>query len=482
MSIVRNTGYNLAAAIVPIALSLVVLPLYIHAIGEARYGMVALIGALVGYFGVFDLGLSAAVTQRMAAAPDGDLDARRRIFWTAGVINLGMGLCGGLLVLPVAWYYTGHGLTVPADFLSEIRASIWWLALALPVALLSGVLRGALQGSGRFAELNLINVVVGSASQILPLLAAWWISPSLTVILPVLYFTRALIMACYMWVIAARVLRSWRPRFDRGRVKDLLSFGGWVAISGLVAPLMTSLDRYLIGSFAGLKAVSHYSVPYQLAERTLILPVALVNAMFPRIAAARTDEARALGVRGIRAIGAVMGCVMVGGVAVLHPVLHWWIGADFANAATLGGQILLMGFWWNALGVGAYAWLHAVGRVKLVAVAHVLELVPYLVVLVLGLRWFGLPGAAAAFALRVLADAVLLGWFAGLGREVLRLSLLAGVLFALAQWTSLPASGFGLADVAWAALAPLLTCVLALGWIYHERAPFLALVRKRRAA
>jgi len=478
MSIVRNAGYNLAASIVPIVLSLVILPLYIHAIGEARYGMVALIGALVGFFGVFDLGLSVAAAQRMAAAPEGDLDARRRIFWTAGAINAAMGVAGGLIILPVAWFYVGKGLNVGPDLLPEIKASIWWLALALPVALLTGVLRGALQGSGRFAELNLINIVVGSTSQFMPLLAAWWISPSLTVVLPALYLTRVLTMACYAWVIARRVLDSWLPHFDRSRVKDLLSFGGWVTISGLLSPLMSSLDRYFIGSFAGLKAVSYYSVPYQLAERTTILPTALVSALFPRVAAAHSDEAHRLGVRGLRAIAAVMGPLMVGGIVVLHPLLKLWIGAAFAGESALCGQILLMGFWWNALGMGCYVWLHAVGRVRLVTVAHAIEAVPYFIALVLGLKLFGLPGAAAAFALRVGADAVLLGRFAGLGGEVVRLSALGAIAFAAAQWASLPLAGYGWGDAALGLIPIAGVSLLSLAWLWGERGALLALVRR----
>ena len=48
MSVVRNTAYNIASALVPIAVSLLTVPAYIHAIGEERYGVLALIAMLLG--------------------------------------------------------------------------------------------------------------------------------------------------------------------------------------------------------------------------------------------------------------------------------------------------------------------------------------------------------------------------------------------------------------------------------------------------
>jgi O-antigen/teichoic acid export membrane protein len=160
-----------------------------------------------------------------------------------------------------------------------------WLALAVPTGLLAQVLRGSLQAGERFAVLNLVSATGNVASQLLPLAAAIWISPSLTLVLPVLFITRFATMLALGWAVVRQVLGGFRPEFDRARAKDLLSFGGWVAVSSFVGPLMTALDRVLIGSIISASAVSHYTVPYQLGERTLVLPAALTDAVFPRIAA-----------------------------------------------------------------------------------------------------------------------------------------------------------------------------------------------------
>ena len=131
MSIRRNTAYNLLGSVIPLAVSLVTIPIYLNLIGESRYGVLAIAWLLLGYFGLFDLGLGRATAQRIAALRDASGAERAETFWTALAMNLCLGVFGALLMWPVAGYFFGQVFKIDDALRPEMPAAIPWLMLAV---------------------------------------------------------------------------------------------------------------------------------------------------------------------------------------------------------------------------------------------------------------------------------------------------------------------------------------------------------------
>jgi O-antigen/teichoic acid export membrane protein len=420
MSISRNTTYNLLGSAIPLAVSLVTIPIYMRLIGEARYGVLAIAWLLLGYFGLFDLGLGRAVAQRIATLRDSPAYERAQTFWTAFVLNVGFGIFGGLLIWPVAAYFFGEVFKIEDALRPEMLGAVPWLVLAVPLATLSGVLSGALQGRERFLELNLISVSGTVLFQLFPLSVAMLWGPNLIFILPAAIFVRLITLLILFESCRRHIINGHAATFARAQAAQLLRFGGWVTVTSFIGPMMVILDRFLIGALFGAKAVSYYTIPFQLTERATIISNALTSALFPRFASAGSEEEQRLAHEGLRALAVVMTPLVAVGIFIMAPFLARWITPDFARQSALVGQIILLGFWVNGFAKIPYAQLQARGRPDLVAKCHLGEILPYFGLLYLGLSTFGLAGAAVAFTLRVLVDFVLLASFAGILQPSLR--------------------------------------------------------------
>ena len=427
MSIRRNTIYNLFGSIVPLAVSLVTIPIYLSLIGEARYGVLAIAWLLLGYFGLFDLGLGRATAQRIAAQRSRSASERAQTFWTALSLNTGLGVIGGLLLWPAASYFFGDIFEIEDALRAEAKAVVPWLVLSVPIATLSGVLSGALQGRERFFELSLISVVGTVFFQLFPLAAALLLGANLGVLLPAALIARLLTLVVLLERCRRHIFLGHAATFAREQAGQLLRFGGWVTVSSFLGPMMAIFDRLIIGAVFNAKAVTYYAVPYQLGERSTILSYALATALFPRFAAATDQEERRLAHDGQRALVVVMTPLVAAGVLLMGPFLTWWISPEFAQYSTLLGQIILLGFWINGLAKIPHLRLQARGRPDLVAKSYLFQLLPFFGALYLGMTIFGLIGAAAAFFIRVLLDFVLLSTLTGTLRQMLRM-LLAPVL------------------------------------------------------
>jgi O-antigen/teichoic acid export membrane protein len=463
VSIRKHTLYNLVGSFLPMGLSLLTIPLYIHLIGESRYGILALVWLLVGYFGLFDLGLGRATAQRIAALPADDKAARAGTFWTALAMNAALGVVGGLIIWPAAVYFFGHVFAVEEGLRAELADAIPWIILAVPLATVSGVLSGTLQGLARFYELNVISVLSALLTQLLPLAVVWQYGPDLALLLPAVILSRLLILSVMFQRCRRHVCRGYPAAFSPACAKRLLRYGGWVTVTSLVGPMMVILDRFVIGALMGARYVAYYTVPFQLGERTRGIASALAAALFPRMASASGAESQRLAGIALRALAAVTTPAMLLGILIMQPFLSLWISPEFAGQAAPVGGILLFGFWLNSFAVIPYTLLQASGRPHIVAQCHLAELLPYFVLLYLGLDAYGLAGAAVVFGLRVASDMLLLMFFAGHLRQGVRLlalpgSLLLCALLAADLWS--PGT-----STWWMVVTPL--GFMILGWAWH---------------
>ena len=94
----RNYSVNLGAPLILILVAIVSVPLYIAQIGVERYGLITLITTIVGFSGIFDLGLGRTVINSLARVGVENARQRREIIWTALVLNLLLGGVSGVVV------------------------------------------------------------------------------------------------------------------------------------------------------------------------------------------------------------------------------------------------------------------------------------------------------------------------------------------------------------------------------------------------
>lgn len=409
VSLKRNSLFNLAGLVLPLALSLLTVPAYIHLIGVDRYGVLAIAWLLLGYFGMFDLGLGRATIYRIAELRDATASERRATFHTAVVVNVVIGIVGGIILAVGADVFFARGLKVAPALKAELSAAAPLLGLSLPIATLTGVLTGALQGRERFASSNIVGILSTILFQGVPLAVAWWWGPNVSLLLLAGMTTRVVTLGV-LWAACTREF-GWDGwfRFERAQVRPLLRFGGWITVASLIAPFLTIIDRFAIGALIGAAAVTFYAIPYQMMQRIVIVPTALTNALFPRLSALRSrDEALALSRESMLILITLITLPVVAGVLLAGPALSLWLGDAFAARATLPAEILLAAFWFNALALLPFTLLQASGRPQTVAFILAVELIPYLGALYLGLVHFGLVGCAAAFLMRCALDYVLL--------------------------------------------------------------------------
>lgn len=455
----RNVVLTFLSSIGASALSLLTVPAYLHLIGPARYGVVAFVWLIVGYFGLFIVGLDKAITNLLSQHRH-DPPAARSLFHTAMLLNLATSCAGGVVMYFVGYQILARTMGTDPALRDEILGAMPWIAASVPLATTTALFTGALEAYGRFPALASTQFSATVLFQTIPILVAWLIGPRLTWVIPAAILARTS-STMWMLVLLWPVMQLRAPFLPRRTwVPTLLRYGSSISISGIVSPILTSLDRLLIGGALGAAAVSYYVVPSNLINVVQMVPGSLLRVLFPQLSTLTPAGAGAISVDATLGLATILTPVITCGILFAHPFMTLWLGAAFAMRARGIAEILLDGAWINCLAWVPVTLLQAQKRPGLVARLHVIELVPFVALVWLGVRFGGVYGAAVACALRMWVDALLLFQVSGLARPLFRRLVWPAVLISAALVTSLAAPSMsplylaiaavlGVASIAW---------------------------------
>lgn len=407
-SLGKSTYWNLLGAGLPLAVGLLVIPGLIDGMGAEAFGLLTLIWAAIGYFSLFDFGLGRALTQVVAAGRAQGATPAGATLFTGALSTLLPGLLGMLLLGLLAEPLINDWLNISPDLRPQAHAAMRIAALSIPLVTLSSGMRGILEGYEDFKSSALLRMMLGLLNFLVPWLLVSQGITDLSWLVWGLLGSRLLSLLVNLPMILRhpRAGSSWH--FDRQLLGQLLGFGSWMTLSNLIGPLMVTADRYLIAAVLSAQVVAFYTVPQDLVLRLLLVPTALVAALFPRLSLLHSEANPAafhqLYKRSVRLVGLSMGALLVVLAVIAQPALALWLGADFAAASWQLSLVLLLGIFFNSLALLPLTALHALRVVKKTSLLHLMELLLYVPILWWLLHRFGLIGAAWAWTFRTGID------------------------------------------------------------------------------
>lgn len=415
--IVRSSFWSLLGNGAPMLVALFSIPIIAHTVGTARFGIISLSWVLVGYFGLFDLGLGRALTQAIATRiAAGRAEEIPGLFWTSLALLTAFGLLAMLILAGLSPLLTASVLNIPVELVDETRRALWVLSLTVPWVVLTTGLRGVLEAFQRFDYVAALRIPLGLLLYVGPL-AVLPFSHSIVPIMFVFLVARVVAALAHtkLCLIVLPGLRRPVP-VRRDLVRQLLGFGGWMTVSNIVSPLMVSMDRFLIASLLGVTAVAYYTAPYEVVTKLLLIPGSIAAVAFPAFSSAFVAS-KSETVRVHEVTSRVLTLVLVPISIVLllfaDEMLGIWMGHEFAKNGSLVLRIIAVGVVINGIAHVPFALVQAAGQPSLTAKVHLLELPLYAGFVVVLSRFWGISGTAAAWSLRVFLDYVCLFFLSG---------------------------------------------------------------------
>ena len=347
-----------------------------QALGESDYGLMGLVGGIVGFITFFNGILSGSLARYYAIAV-GEEEAtgvagleRCRMWFTTGVvIHTVVPLVLMIIGYPIGEWAVRHYLTIPADRISEC-VWVWRCVCVTTLISMVTVPINAMYGAKQYiAELTIYSVVVSTVNAFflhymvthprvwLVPLAIW---NSVMAILPGSIITlRAL-------CIFEECRFRWRYVYCWKQIKDICSFSFWVMFSSFGVILRSQGISVLVNKYYGPKVNAGMAVGNSLAGHSETLSGSLIGAFSPAIynawGAGQKDYARALAYRVCK-IGTFLVMIFAIPLALeAEEVLRLWLKTPPEYAAMLCVYVMVMAIL-DKLAYGQMILLNANGKI-----------------------------------------------------------------------------------------------------------------------
>jgi O-antigen/teichoic acid export membrane protein len=409
-SFVRNSAWNVAGLILPLAVAVVTMPLLVRGLGADRFAILTLAWAVIGYLGFFDLGLSRALTHAVALRLGAnDVEEIPSIAWTALLVLFALGVLIGSLLAVASPTLIDRVLRVPAHLRGEARTTVVLLSASLPLVLSSAGMRGIMEAHQHFKLVNALRAPLTILMFVGPLLVLPF-SQNLAAAVAVLVLARVIgwvVHLVFCFQRYAYLRRNARVSIQPRLIVPLLRFGGWTTVTNVASPLMAYLDRFFIAAILPIAAVAHYVTPYEAVTKLMVVPGAILGAAFPAFAAtfaANREQMMQVYDRAQRLVLLLLFPVVLTIATLAHELLRFWMDNLLSSQSAIVLQWLAIGTYVNSIAYAPLTALQGAGRPDLIAKLHLIELPIYSVAIWFLAKSYGIVGVAIAWTLRGALD------------------------------------------------------------------------------
>ena len=339
LQLTRNAFSNLLGAVVPAVVALATVPVIVQGLGDASYGVYSLVTAIVGYFAVVDINVTAGSVKFIAGFnARQDRDGINQTVCFGIVIYALLGLLGALGLVGGADYLVTSVFSVPQALVPEAVATLELAALGFLIGQLQNYLHSVPQALMRYDIVSRFEILFGT---LVPLLTVVVLLAGYGLFEIVLLRVAASAVHCLvLWRCIRRLLPQLALRWPgRAFRRELVGFSAYSFLSRFASLSYIHADKLIIGALAGVTALAWYTVASTLANRLLSLTYRLSGVLFPAASAlSASGELARLDVLYLKATRYVVflnAAIMVLVAVFADPILRYWMNPEFARHGAL---------------------------------------------------------------------------------------------------------------------------------------------------
>lgn len=314
-------------------------PVMLRLLGQSEFGLYSLIGSLVGYLSILDLGLGNAIVRYTARNRTlGDKDAESKLNGMFMILYCLIGIA--TVIIGAVLYFNVNNMfedSLTAAELEKARIMVMLLVFNFAISFPLGIFGSIMQAYEKFVFVRMVSIFrsVINPCIIFPILLLGYGSVSMVVVNTVLNITCLLINLVYCFkVLEIKIYFNW---FDSRLFKEISGYSFYIFLNIIVDKIYWSTGQFILGIVAGTAVVAVYAVAMQFNNMYMLFSTSISGVLLPRISMmvannVRIEEFSKLMIKVGRIQYVIMGYIIVGFILFGQSFINLWAGIDYSDA------------------------------------------------------------------------------------------------------------------------------------------------------
>ncbi|QFK72921.1 oligosaccharide flippase family protein [Pradoshia sp. D12] len=324
---------------ITISIALLYTPVMIRLLGQSEYGLYALIGSVVGYLSILDMGLGNAIVRYTARNRTiGNKGEESKLNGMFMIIYSFIGIL--TIIIGLMLYYNMDNmfeLSLNKNELEKAKTMVLLLTFNFAISFPLGIFGSIMQAYERFVVTKIVSIIRSLLIPLstLPFLLVGFGSVAMVAISTLVNILCLIYNVYYCFKYLN--INFYFAKFDYTLMKEIIGYSFFIFIGVIVDKIYWSTDQFILGIVSGTAPVAIYAIAMQFINLYMMFSTSISGIFLPRISVMVDNNIGNLELTKImikfgRLQFIIMAYILSGFVLFGQAFINFWAGSDYKEA------------------------------------------------------------------------------------------------------------------------------------------------------
>lgn len=334
-----GAALNYVSIILNAVVGLLYTPYMLRMMGQSEYGLYALVGSVISYLTVLDLGLGNAIIRYTAKyRAEGKQKEQYEMFGMFLVLYTIIGIIA--LFAGMSLYFNVDNMfgdTMSSVELDRARIMMLILVFNLAVTFPMSIYGSIITAYERFVFPKVVNIIRIILNTIVMIVLLHLGYKAIAMVVLQTLFNLLTLVINYIYCKKELHIHVVFGKFQWGFLKEIAVYSFWIFLNVIMDKIYWSTGQFILGIVSGTVAISVFAIAIQLQGMYMGFSTAISSVFLPKVTgmvAVKNDnkEISNLFIRTGRIQNIVMAFILFGFITFGRQFIQLWAGPDYSDA------------------------------------------------------------------------------------------------------------------------------------------------------